>query len=107
MLPLQPLRSHAPANPTNKPWAWRSSANRIAPRLCRFVTPGNPDSNLPGTALMLPGAAGAREIDQAKAVPGRAAVQQGAPRFEQATEQRVGIVRAGRAALQYIQDFAQ
>jgi hypothetical protein len=35
----------------NKPWAWRSSANRIAPRLCRFVTPGNPDSNLPGTAL--------------------------------------------------------
>jgi len=36
----------------NKPWAWRSSANRIAPRLCRFVTPGNPDSNLPGTALV-------------------------------------------------------
>src|SRR4029077_9559859 len=52
MLPLQPLRSHARANPTNKPWAWRSSANRIAPRLCRFVTPGNPDSNLPGTALV-------------------------------------------------------
>src|SRR4029077_3310597 len=51
MLPLQPLRSHARANPTNKPWAWRSSANRIAPRLCRFVTPGNPDSNLLGTAL--------------------------------------------------------
>src|SRR5258708_21493226 len=52
MLPLQPLRSHARANPMNRPWAWRSSANRIAPRLCRFVAPGNPDSNLPGTALV-------------------------------------------------------
>jgi len=65
MLPLQPLRSHARANPMNKPWAWRSSANRIAPDSADFVTPGNPDSNLPGNRFSLRRiSAGARPLDR-------------------------------------------
>src|SRR4029077_16491596 len=52
MLPLQPPRSHAPANPMNKASAWRTPKRpNHPPRLYLSADHGNPDSTPTEPAL--------------------------------------------------------